>query len=215
MSPMTARRRPSRFAGIALGLLLIGVASPAGSASAGEVAPAGGQAGPVAGAETDVAYVGEGTLRLGAEALRLEGGRLLRASGAVLVQGLRFDPVADGAHLCAADEGEDGLGRLRCWDAAFRATTVVLGGRPGRLALSGAVVAYVASPEGLPQVAVARVDGATPPRPLTNVGLQRVVGQPPLGFVPPPLGRSLRFDGAWLRWDSPVGPQSVRWGERG
>lgn len=210
---MSLRRRPSWASGLALGLHLGLVC--AGAASAGELRAAVGRSTAPAGAETDVAYVGAGTLRLGAEALRLEGSRLLRASGAALVLGLRFDPVADGAHLCAADEGEDGLGRLRCWDAAFRATTVVLGGRPGRLALSGAVVAYVASPEGLPQVTVARVDGAAPPRPLTNVGLQRVVGQAPLGFVPPPLGRSLRFDGAWLRWDSPTGPQSVRWGEPG
>jgi hypothetical protein len=87
----------------------------------------------------------------------------------------------------------------------------MVGSRPGRLALGDGVLAWVASGEGLPRVHVAPVDGASPPRALTNVGLQYVPGHRPDGFVPPPLRDTLRFDGAWLRWDSAEGPQEVRW----
>ena len=162
-------------------------------------------------AESDRPYAGSGSLELGGQRLRLDGQRLLLPDGRPLVEGLLGDPVSDGAHLCAADEGGDGRGRLRCWDTGLRAVTLAMGGRPGRLALDQDMLAWVASPTGLPQVTVAPVDGSAPARALTNVDLQRVPGRAPDGFVPPPLGRSLRFDGDRLRWDTPDGARELRW----
>ena len=156
-------------------------------------------------------YRGSGTLPLGGAQLALRGKVLYRPDGQVLVDKLYTAPVSDGAHVCAADEGADGLGRLRCWDAALQPVTIQVGGRPGRLALGPGAVAWVASPAGLPQVFVAPVRGAAPPRPLTNQGLQRVPGRAPDGFVAPPLRNSLRFDGDVLRWDTAEGPRSVGW----
>lgn len=160
---------------------------------------------------TDIPYQGDDAFALGGRALRLDGQRILGADGQPLVERLVTPPVRTDSHLCAADEGADGLGVLRCWDSDLRPVQLALGGRPGRLAIAGGMVAWVASPGGLPQVFVAPVDGSAAPRALTNVELDYTPGQAPEGFVPPPLGQSLRFDGDWLRWDSPVGPQAVRW----
>jgi hypothetical protein len=162
-------------------------------------------------AETDRAYAGSGTLLLGDQRLRLDGVAVLRPDGSTLVDALTGAPVADGEHLCAADEGEGGVGRLRCWSADGPVVTIATGGRPGRLALHDGMVAYVASPQGFPSVRVAPVDGSAPPRALTNVDLKRVPGQAPAGFVPPPLRDTLRFDGPLLRWQSAEGAQAVAW----
>jgi hypothetical protein len=174
------------------------------------------------GVPMDSAYAGSGLVPLGAFTLHLDGARILMPDGRVLVDRLVAAPVWDGAHLCAADEGYEGappardpalvgVGRLRCWNALLEPVTLALGGRPGRLALAGAHVAWVASPAGWPSVHVGSVDASEPARALTNVGLQRVPGRAPEGFVPPPLGDTLRFDGDALRWDTPSGPQAVRW----
>ena len=161
--------------------------------------------------ETDIAYQGSGELPLGSLRLRLNGTQLLRPDGEILVDRLYSPPVGNGAWLCAADEGTRGLGRLRCWDSELHPVTLAVGGRPGRLAIQTDMVAWVASPEGLPQLFIASLDGRIPARALNNVGLQREPGRAPEGFVPPPLGQTLRFDGDWLRWESPDGPHSVRW----
>lgn len=161
--------------------------------------------------ESDVPYAGHAVVQLGGASLTLDGTRVLRADGTVLVDGLYAAPVYDGRTLCAADDGTNGLGRVRCWNTALQPTTVVEGGRPDRLALAGEHLAWVASPTGIGQVTIGWVDGRTPPRPLTNVGLQRVPGRAPDGWVPPPLGDSLRFDGAALRWDTPDGPRQAAW----
>ena len=170
----------------------------------------------------DSVYDGAALIPMGTLTLHLDGQRIFAPDGRVVVEGLVSAPVWDGAHLCAADEGYGGpapgqpaalvgVGRLRCWNALLEPVTLALGGRPGRLALAGAHVAWVASPAGLPQVHVAAVDGSVAPRALTNVGLKRVPGRAPVGFIPPPLGESLRFDAEFLRWDTPEGPREVRW----
>lgn len=168
--------------------------------------------------ETDIPYMGSGTVTVGDHALRLDGSRLLTGAGEVLVDRLYTPPVGDGAWLCAADDNTDGLGRLRCWDGQLRAVTLATGGRPGRLAIQpggqagGTVmVAWVASPRGLPQVFTGSADGRIAPRALTNADLRYTPGQAPEGFVPPPLGQTLRFDGDWLRWEAPDGPRAVMW----
>lgn len=161
--------------------------------------------------ESDVPYSGSGTLQLGTQTLRLEQQHIRLASGEVLVEGLYGPPVSDGQTLCAADETATGLGRLRCWDRSLHATTLASGGRPGRLALGGSWVAWVASPQGLPQVFVAPVNGTQAARALTNVDLDYTPGQAPVGFVAPPMRQSLRFDGDYLRWESAEGPKVVRW----
>jgi hypothetical protein len=161
--------------------------------------------------ETDVRYTGSGSLPLGSQTLRLERQSILLPSGEVLVEGLYGPPVSDGQTLCAADETATGLGRLRCWDRSLHPTTLATGGRPGRLALGGTWLAWVASPQGLPQVFVAPVNGTQAARALTNVGLDYTPGQAPAGFVAPPMRQSLHFDGDYLRWDSAEGPKAVRW----
>lgn len=161
--------------------------------------------------ETDVPYSGSGTLTLGTQILRVEQQSIRLANGELLVDGLYGPPVSNGQSLCAADETATALGRLRCWDPSLRSTTLATGGRPGRLALEGAWLAWVASPQGLPQIFVAPVNGTQAARALTNVGLDYRPGQAPVGFVAPPMRQSLRFDGDFLRWDSAEGPKSVRW----
>lgn len=161
--------------------------------------------------ESDVPYAGHAALRVGAQSVTLDGTRILRADGTVLVDHLYAAPVADAHTLCAVDDAASGVGRLRCWNDVLQPTTIVQGGRPDRLALQGDHLAWVASPAGLGQVTIGWVDGRTPPRPLTNVGLQRVPGRAPAGWVPPPLGDSLRFDGDRLRWDAPDGAHEAMW----
>ena len=160
--------------------------------------------------ETDIPYSGSATFIIGSETLRLEGQRVLKADGTVLVSEIYAPPVWDNNHLCVVDSG-GGLGRLRCWDAHMEAVTLATGGFPTRLALGGTMVAWVASPHTLPQVFVGPVNGTGPNKALTNVDLLYIPGQAPEGFVPPPLGQSLRFEGDQLRWDSPEGPKAVQW----
>ena len=174
--------------------------------------------------ETDVPYSGSGIWRVGGREVRLEGQRLV-AGTEILADRLYTAPVGDGAWLCAADEAEDVIGRLRCWGEGLRAVTIAEGGRPGRLALrsadpagapapavpASAMIAFVASPTGLPQVSVASADGRIAARALTNADLRYAPGQRPAGFVPPPTRQTLRFDGDWVRWEGAEGAQSVRW----
>lgn len=159
--------------------------------------------------ETDLPYSGSATILLGKTQLQLRGTRILQANGQSLAENLYTAPVWDTRHLCVADLGA-GLGQLRCWNQDLRAVQLADGGRPGRLALSGTHLAWVASPAGLPQVFVATVDGGQP-RALTNSNLLYVPGHRPEGFVEPPLGDSLHFDGDWLRWTAPSGPGAVKW----
>lgn len=171
-------------------------------------------AAPPAGAlppETDATFSGFATYPLGGSTVLLDGRALYAADGRLLANELLCAPKGDGSFLCAADEGHDGLGQLRCWDSALREVLLAAGGRPSRLALQAGNVAWVASPTGLPQVFVASTDGKVAPRALTNVGLQRVPGRAPAGFVPPPLRDTLRFDGDRLRWETQDGPREVRW----
>ncbi len=177
--------------------------------------------------ETDRPYAGHGALTLGAETLTLNGRRIVDARGSVLVDRLLGPPVSRADVLCAADEGADGLGQLRCWNARREPVTLAVGGRPSRLALGGTHLAWVASPGGIPQVFVAPLDGHAAPRSLTNVAvvaargeaLRRAAGPPPPptpgkappGFVPPPLRQSLRFDGDMLRWEAQDGHHEARW----
>lgn len=163
--------------------------------------------------ETDIPYQGSSELHLGTLVFHLDRQSIFAPDGQLLVEHLYTAPVVNPSALCAADDNTDGLGRLRCWDSQGSATLLATGGRPGRLAIqsNGPMVAWVASPEGIPQVFVASTDGKIPPKALTNVGLQRILGQAPVGFVAPPLRQSLHFDGDLLRWDAPEGPLSVRW----
>lgn len=161
--------------------------------------------------EIDIPYQGAGEHRVGAALFREDGQRLLDPAGAMVAERLYTPPVSDGTHLCAADEGKDGMGQLRCWDAELRERTLSVGDRPDRIALGEGHVAWVASSDGLPKIFVAPLDGSADPRILTNVGLRHVPAKPPVGFVPPPLRQTLRFDGDWLRWDTAEGPRSVKW----
>ncbi len=163
--------------------------------------------------ETDRTYTDDVTFRVGSEAFRVEGTRLVAGDGTVLAERLLRAPVARADVLCASDEGADGLGRLRCWNDRAQVVTLAVGGRPSRLALGPTHLAWVASPAGLPQVFVAPLDGTAPARALTNAAAVKAhtPGHAPEGYVAPPLRDSLRFDGVLLRWDAPDGPHEVRW----
>ena len=161
--------------------------------------------------ETDRPVTGHSTYTVGGVTYRFDGQRLLAGDGSTLAAHLLAAPVTRADVLCASDEGADGLGLLRCWNARSQAVTLAVGGRPTRLALGPTHLAWVASPAGLPQVFVAPLDGAAPARALTNADLQRVPGRTPQGFIAPPLRQSLRFDGDLLRWDAQDGPHEVRW----
>ena len=161
--------------------------------------------------ETDRPYAGHAVFRLGDGTLTLEGQQVVTRGGGILVDRLLGPPVNRADVLCAADEGDDGLGRLRCWNERRQPVTLATGGRPSRLALGAAHLAWVASPEGLPQVFVAPLDASAPSRALTNLKLQRVPGRAPAGFVPPPLRQTLRFEGDLLRWEAQDGAHEVRW----
>ncbi len=81
------------------------------------------------------------------------------------------------------------------------------GGMPDRPALSadGRRVAYVSAVTGLASLWVVGVDGAGP-RQLTNAGIERdkSLGRPD-GWVPPPMDRSLAWEGDALTWTAPDG----------
>lgn len=163
----------------------------------------------------DLAWSGQGGLRVGAVPLALEGTTLLGPERIALATGLYEAPVVNDATLCTVGDSANGNGTLQCWSAEGGTlgppVTVASGGRPDRVAVDGSVVAWVASPDGLPQVFVGDTLGRSPPRPLTNVELTRPAGGPPAGFVPPPHRDTLHFDGDRLRWQTADGPREVSW----
>jgi hypothetical protein len=160
--------------------------------------------------EVDLPFRGAASWSIGEVRFVLDG-QVLRRGDTVVAEHVYASPVATARALCAVDEGRDGLGQLRCWDAAGRVTTLFVGGRPDRLAITEGYVAWVGSAGSLPHVFVAPIDGTRAPRMLTNVGVVYVPGQRPAGFVPPPVGDRLLFDGPWLRWTSAEGTHHVRW----
>ncbi len=167
-------------------------------------------------AETDRAYAGDHPLEVGGVRVRVEGRVLRGPDGSVLAAGLVEAPVVSGDAMCAASEGATGEGALGCWRAVGAdlepSPLRVVGGRPDRLALAGAQVAWTASPDGLPQVFCGTLDGLAVAR--TNVDLPRAVpgvarGGPPEGYVPPPQRGPLRWEGTQVVWTSPRGPEAV------
>lgn len=87
------------------------------------------------------------------------------------------------------------------------------GWNPDRPALApDGTVAFVSGRTGIASIWTVRRGEA--PAQVTNVGLEgakRRPGQPPPGFVPPPVDDSLAFDGDVLRWSGPDGPHLARW----
>lgn len=87
---------------------------------------------------------------------------------------------------------------------------------PERPAISpdGETIAFTSGISGLASIWVMPFVGGADPVQITNVGLQlkkRAPGQPPPGFLPPPIDESLRFEGDDLLWNGPDGPQVARW----
>lgn len=94
---------------------------------------------------------------------------------------------------------------------AVRRVLVDDGGMPDRPALSedGTRLAYVSAVTGLASIWVVDVDGGNP-RQLTNVGIERDKTRgAPAGWVPPPMDRSLRWEGDALTWTAPDGPRRL------
>lgn len=64
----------------------------------------------------------------------------------------------------------------------------------------GRRLAFVSGCSGIASLWVLDLDSPSPPLQVTNVGLTRVPGQEPQGFVPPPEGRDLTWQGDTLVW---------------
>ncbi|MDP7111613.1 MAG: hypothetical protein QGH45_06610 [Myxococcota bacterium] len=135
--------------------------------------------------------------------------------------------AAVGDRLVYARRGDGvGLSSLEAWelgdDGAWTGPRA-LAEQADRPAISpdGERIAYVSGRSGMASVWLTYFDGGDPSQ-LTNVGVtspalsevpldgpRHTPGEPPAGFVPPPLDGSLRFDGDHLRWEAPDGPRGV------
>ncbi len=88
--------------------------------------------------------------------------------------------------------------------------TLVAEGTPDRVAISadGQWVAWVSGVSGIASVWAMPFAGG-PAVQLTNRALVRVIGEEPLGFVPPPHAGPLEILGDEVRWTSPAGAHAV------
>ncbi|MFM2247384.1 MAG: hypothetical protein RL071_3458 [Pseudomonadota bacterium] len=121
---------------------------------------------------------------------------------------------ADGARWALSRKGPGpGLSvidRVELGPAGLAQTTLVTEGAPDRVAISadGAWVAWVSGATGIASVWAMPFDGG-PAVQLTNRDLVRVIGEEPVGFVPPPHTAPLQIEGDRVRWTSPAGPHEV------
>jgi hypothetical protein len=120
----------------------------------------------------------------------------------------------DGAHIVLAHRGEGAsasvLDTLTLESTGLTQHRLVDIGAPDRVGISpdGAWVAYVNGISGLASVWAIPFAGGTPTQ-LTNVDLERVPGQAPVGFVPPPHDSPLRIVDHTVVWRSPDGEHIV------
>jgi len=143
----------------------------------------------------------------------VQSARGLALDGRMIVQDPLGPVVIDarGARFVVAERLDGGpASRLLACAPPAPCRVVVDQGSPDRAAIApdGQQIAWVASVDGLPAVFVAPFDGGAPTQ-LTNVGLSPGVGGPPNGFVEPPHGDPLRFEGGALAWDAPGGAVRV------
>ena len=143
------------------------------------------------------------------------------------------DQVADlpavapaGDRLVYARRGEGvGLVTLEAWELGdggdwLGPRAVADGDRPA-LSADGERVAFVSGRSGVASIWLVAFDGGESTQ-LTNAGVtspalspapldgpRHTPGEPPPGFVPPPVDGSLRFDGDTLRWRGPTGDHQV------
>ena len=106
------------------------------------------------------------------------------------------------------------LDRVELTEEGLQQTTLVTEGAPDRVAISadGAWVAWVSGVTGIASVWAMPFAGGAAVQ-LTNRDLVRVIGEEPVGFVPPPHLSPLQIegdgDGYRVRWTSPAGPHEV------
>jgi hypothetical protein len=121
---------------------------------------------------------------------------------------------ADGARWALSRKGPGpGLSvidRVELSPAGLEQTTLVTEGAPDRVAISadGAWVAWVSGATGIASVWAMPFAGG-PATQLTNRDLVRVIGEEPVGFVPPPHTAPLQIEGDSVRWTSPAGAHEV------
>jgi hypothetical protein len=99
------------------------------------------------------------------------------------------------------------------WESEVR---IVGRANPDRPAIDpqGEAVAFVSGVSGLASIYVVPFDGSTDPVQLTNAGMEgmrRSPGDPPVGWLAPPIDDSLAFEGDFLTWNGPTAPHTVRW----
>ncbi|MEQ1507351.1 MAG: hypothetical protein ABMB14_34300, partial [Myxococcota bacterium] len=132
----------------------------------------------------------------------------------------RFDGDGDRKVFVRRSEGSPYTELVVCdlADAGWTEDIRITGpANPDRVAISadGETVAFVSGITGISSVWVMEVALGSEPVQITNVGVEtakRRPGQPPAGFVPPPIdAESFVFDGDYLAWESPVGHQVARW----
>ena len=147
------------------------------------------------------------------------GQRLVQDARGVTLDGrlLAAEPLgpvaldARGARFVVAERIDGGPeSRLLACAPPAPCRVVIDEGSPDRAAIAadGQRVAWVAAAGGLPAVFVAPFGGG-PAVQVTNVGLSRTGGGPPLGFVEPPHHEPPRFEQGGLTWDAPSGPVRV------
>lgn len=156
--------------------------------------------------EVDVPFSGQGQWVIGEQNLVLKG-RLLYRGDTVLVDRVYDPPVAGPDVLYVPADTPDGEGVIYAVRPDGRVDAVVRGGRPDQLVISpDGALAFVSGVTEISSVYVLK-DGQI--RQLTNVGLVRVPGRAPEGWVPPPR-RNLKFEGEFLRWEAD-GERRVSW----
>lgn len=120
----------------------------------------------------------------------------------------------DGRRIALAHRGDGGsvavLDAVTLTDTGVETRRLVSEGAPDRVALTpdGDTVVYVHNATGIAAVWAVPFAGGAPVQ-LTNVDLERVPGQAPIGFVPPPHDSPLRIDGDRVVWTSPEGTHGV------
>lgn len=118
-----------------------------------------------------------------------------------------FDPLGSGALLVAVTQpGSEGNALVLVQADGQRRTIAAAGSHNERAVFSpdATRIAFVSDISSVPSVWVQPL-GGSPPVQLTNVGIERVPGRPPAGYLPPPASGALAWTPSGIEYDSAQG----------